>query len=122
MKRLLLIEDDAWLADSYAHILSDAGYEVQTVKDGYEAIRLIESAPPDGIVADVLLEGHTIINLLHELQSYDDTAVVPIILCSGLAHPSMELERLHHYGVRAVLDKATVTPEKLIETVEEALA
>lgn len=121
MKRIVLVEDDKWLADSYSSIMREAGYEVIVAVDGHEAIGLVETTPPDGIVADVLLEGQTIVGLLHELQSYDDTARIPVIVCSALTHPELTVERLHHYGVKAVLDKATLTPEKLLETIQEVL-
>ena len=122
MKRLLLIEDDHWLADSYKKVLAGAYFSVDHARSGDEAMRAIETSQPDVIVADVLLEGHTVLSLLHELQSYDDTAAVPVILCTSLSHPSIELKRLHSYGVHAVLDKATMTPEQLIQTVKEAVA
>lgn len=120
MTRVLLVEDDAWLADSYRHILDGAGFETQCARDGHEAIRLVETFTPDCIVADVLLEGQTVIGLLHELQSYDDTAQTPVVICTALSHPGIQLEQLHQYGVRAVLDKATLTPEQLLQTVREA--
>ncbi|MNT81546.1 hypothetical protein D3C72_2211510 [compost metagenome] len=65
---------------------------------------------------DVLLTGTTAFTLLHELQSYTDTAMVPIVLCTNMA-AELELEELESYGVRRILDKATMQPDDLIAAV-----
>lgn len=120
MKQVLIVEDDRWLADSYRRLLEKAGFSVTSVTGSEEAIRRIETAAPDVILADVLLEGNTVVSLLHELQSYDDTRRIPVVICTSLTHDGLEANRLHGYGVRAVLDKATLTPEQLALTLREA--
>ena len=122
MKRVLMVEDDTWLADSYQRILERAGFAVVCTSMAEEAIRLIEPEAPDVILADVLLEGNTVIGLLHELQSYEDTAPIPVVLCTTLSGDGLNGDRLHMYGVRAVLDKSTLTPEQLVRTLQEAIA
>lgn len=121
MKTILLIEDDHWLADSYARSLTGQGYDVSTVDNAETAMRAVEEHIPDCIVADVMLEGHTVFSLLYELQSYDDTRKIPVVLCSNLGHDALSQTRLHHYGVVTVLDKATVTPDSLDLAIKDAL-
>lgn len=121
MKHILLVEDDHWLADSYRRTLEREGFEVSSVTDASSAMRMVESQPPDCIVADIMLEGHTIFALLHELQSYDDTRRIPVILCSALDHDALSRNRLHEYGVVQVLDKATLTPDSLDLAVKECV-
>lgn len=119
MKRVLLIEDDPWLAESYRRVMTKNGFEVRVVADADVAMRGLEKGQCDVIVADIMLEGHTVFALLHELQSYDDTATIPVILCSSLSSDGLSEEKLHEYGVRRVLDKATLTPEQLVNVVGE---
>ncbi|HMR73253.1 MAG TPA: response regulator [Candidatus Saccharibacteria bacterium] len=118
---VLLVEDDAWLAESYSRVLRKANYSVAVARDGDEAIRQVETKNPDVLLVDVMLEGQTILGLLHELQSYDDTAKLPVVVCSALTGFDMSVERLHYYGVRAILNKATVTPEQLVLTIQEVV-
>lgn len=119
-KYVLLIEDDMWLADSYRDVIASKSYECDVVATAEEAMDIIDTKVPDVIVADIMLGDHTVIGLLHELQSYDDTQKVPVIICSSVAKSAMNLqEQLHEYGVVEILDKATVTPESLAQTVEE---
>ena len=81
--KLLLIEDDRWLADSYMHVLEE--YDIDSAVSGQDAMDLIDVNDYDLIIADVMLERGLVIDLLHELQSYDDTAQLPIVLCTTLA-------------------------------------
>lgn len=114
MNYVLLIEDDQWLADSYQVMLRAQGINVRQVSTGHEAMQLIEKETPAVVVADVLLGDHTSITLFHELQSYEDTRVIPIILCTTLAQTKFSDAQLKSYGIVAVLDKATLTPEQLL--------
>lgn len=121
MKTILLIEDDHWLGDSYGRVLTHGGYTVVRADDAEAAMRAVEESAPDCVIADVMLEGHTVFSLLHELQSYDDTRQIPVIICSNLTHNALSQERLHHYGVVSVLDKATVTPDSLELAVKDVI-
>lgn len=118
-QNLLLIEDDLWLAGSYERILSTY-YKVRTVKQSSEAIAMIDVELPDLIVADVMLDRGLVIDLLHELQSHNDTSIIPVILCSSLAS-SLDASSLVKYGVIKILDKSTVTPQKLKDSIAIAL-
>jgi CheY-like chemotaxis protein len=117
MNYVLLIEDDQWLADSYQVMLRAQGIDVRQVSTGHEAMQLIEKETPAVVVADVLLGDHTSITLFHELQSYEDTRVIPIILCTTLAQTKFSDAQLKSYGIVAVLDKAILTPEQLLMAV-----
>ncbi|MBP7760484.1 response regulator [Candidatus Saccharibacteria bacterium] len=117
--RILLIEDDRWLADSYRDVLDE--YDIDTAINGQDAIDLIDSNDYDLVIADVMLDHGLVIDLLHELQAYDDTALLPIVLCTTLAQ-RIQLEDVQSYGVVAVLDKTTLTPKLLREAVEHNIA
>ena len=118
MIKILLIEDDRWLADSYMHVLEE--YEVDTAIDGHTAMDLIDVNEYELIIADVMLERGLVFDLLHELQSYTDTAKIPILLCTSLAQ-RIKLDDVKQYGVVGVLDKSTMTPKILQESVEHAV-
>ncbi len=114
---ILLIEDDQWLADSYLATMSAQGLSVRQVSTGREAMQLIEERPPAVIVADVLLGDHTSFSLFHELQSYEDTRQIPVILCTTLGQTKFKNSELKAYGVQEVFDKATLTPDQLLVAV-----
>jgi DNA-binding response OmpR family regulator len=121
MKRLniLLIEDDQWLADSYAAMLSAAGFKTQTVTSAHVAMKLIDKQMPALIVADVMLGDHNTFTLFHELQSYEDTASIPVILCTGVDTQQLSSSDMKSYGIVQVFSKATLTPDQLVMAVQE---
>lgn len=118
---ILLIEDDQWLADSMLMALRSRGHEVTQLSTAHEAMAWINKNSPSLIVADVLLGDHNTFTLFHELQSYPDTAAVPIIICTSLDVHQLAYADMKSYGVVEVLDKATLTPERLLLAVESQL-
>lgn len=117
---VLIIEDDEWLAASYARCLNAADYRTATTTSAVSAIDVIDNDTPQIILLDVLLNTITGFALLHELQSHVDLARIPIVLITNLAD-EIQLHSLDAYGVRQVLDKAVVTPRALVSAVRSVL-
>jgi len=117
---VLVIEDDKWLAEQYKRLLDKAGYKTIISPSADKAIRLIDDNLPEIIVLDILLTGSTAFALLHELQSYDDTCKIPIIICSSLVN-DLNLGTLKDYGVKKVLDKTTMAPNDLVAAIKGVL-
>lgn len=118
--QVLLVEDDPWLAELEADVLTQAGYQVTHSPHAPSAIAKIDQQQPDIIILDVLLTGSTAFALLHELQSYGDTKKVPIILCTNMAE-SLKLEDLKMYGVRRIVDKTTMQLDDLPAAIRSVL-
>jgi len=118
--QVLLVEDDPWLAELEAGVLTQAGYEVTLSPHAPSAIAKIDERQPDVIILDVLLTGSTAFALLHELQSYGDTKNVPVILCTNMAE-NLKLEDLKMYGVRRIIDKSTMQPDDLRAAIRSVL-
>lgn len=118
--RVLLVEDDPWLAELEADVLTQAGYDVIHAPHAPSAIAKIDEHQPDIIILDVLLTGSTAFALLHELQSYGDTKQVPVILCTNMAD-SLKLEDLTTYGVQRIIDKTTMHPDDLVAAIRSVL-
>lgn len=117
---VLIVEDDAWLAEQQARVLEKAGFSATISPHAIAAIKLIDKVHPDVIVLDVLLTGSTAFALMHELQSYGDTSSIPIIICTNLAS-ELSLENLTPYGVRRILDKTTMMPDDVVTAVRSVL-
>lgn len=118
MSRVLLVEDDQWVADCYRLWLSADGHSVRHSRDAQDAIDKIDENPPEVIVLDLLLPFSNGIQLLQTLHSHADLANIPIILCSS-ALPE-HLPDLTPYGVKHVLDKAQLVPATMRQAVLKA--
>lgn len=113
---IVLVEDDGLLARHFQRVLIAAGYDVYTTQHAPGAIDLIDDKQPEAIVLDMLLSGSTAMNLLHELQSHEDLAMIPVVVATNLATEGLS-EQLEPYGVQRILDKSTMEPDDLAAAV-----
>lgn len=112
MKNILLIDDDALFSDLIRRTLTN-DFNVVVANDVYQAMTQIDQQVPDLIVLDVLMPANNGLNLLNELMSFQDTAAVPIIICSSVAG-DLNQEALALAGVVKVLDKTTMQPTDVL--------
>ena len=117
--RVVVVEDDEWLAAHYLRILRRSGYEAYHSLHAAEAINVIDKVMPCAIVLDVLLAGTTALALMHELKSHTDLANIPIILATNLAD-QISIDDVVSYGVCQIIDKATMHPDDIINAVRRA--
>lgn len=118
--RVVVVEDDAWLAEHYLRVLRRGGYETYHAPNALDAIDIIDDTRPQAILLDVLLTGTTALALLHELRSHSDLADIPVVLATNLAD-QIELDDVESYGVRRILDKATMHPEDIVAAIRGVL-
>jgi two-component system OmpR family response regulator len=118
--RILVVEDDVWLAEQHIRVLEKAGYSVTVSPHTIAAIEAIDDIHPSVIILDVLLPGTTAFTLLHEVQSHSDIASIPVILCTNLAS-DLKLDDLRPYGVKRLLDKTTMEPSDIVSAVRSVL-
>lgn len=120
MARVLLIDDDIWLADLLASRLKNENFEVQVSANALEAIRAIDEFQPNVVVLDVFMPGPNGFVLLHELQSHADLKNIPIVVCTS-SSDDLKLEMLAPYGVRALIDKTSMSPDAVSVAVRKVL-
>lgn len=115
MSKVLVIESDKWLGDHYQRSLEKHGYEVLRTPNGHEAVDIIDDHMPVAIVMGLLLDGPTGLALLHELQSYVDTAAIPVVICTALS--DITLDDLEPYGVQRLINTMTMQPNDVVAAV-----
>lgn len=118
-QKVVIIESDQWLGDHYQQTLERQGFAVERASHAHSAIDVIDTIIPDAIVLNLTLSGTSGIALLHELQTYVDTTVIPVVVCSNL--PDLAGETLRPYGVHRVLDSRSMVPGDLVAAVRSAL-
>jgi DNA-binding response OmpR family regulator len=117
---VLIIDDDGWLAEQHVRQLAHAGFRPHHVRNALEGIEAIDLYKPDVIILDIFMPGPNGIVLLHEIRSHSDLANIPVIVCSNSAS-DIPHGNLTKYGVRTVLDKATMHPEDVSAAVRKVL-
>lgn len=120
--KVLIIEDDKWLSDTYVKILQENGWQTETAVDAASAIDLIDDSKPDVLLLDFILPLANAPALLNELQSHTDLADLPVVLCTTLDMKDFDASSLKSYGVRAVLNKTDIRPSEIVEALTRATA
>ena len=83
---ILIIEDEEILRFTFKSFLSKEGCEVVTAEDYNSALEIISGTDLDLIIADIILKGHTGLDILKEVRARDMQC--PVIMITG--RPSIE--------------------------------
>ena len=86
-KQILVVDDEERIRQSLNGVLKDEGYEVEEAKDGVQALKQIESDPPDVVLLDIWMPGMDGIETLERIKT--QTSNLPVIMISG--HANIEL-------------------------------
>lgn len=119
-KHVLVIEDDQWFLSLLKKTLEREKFIVATASNTIEAMAAINEKVPDVIILDFFMPGPNALVLLHELQSYSDTAKVPVVLCTNNAS-DVPKDSISSYGVAAILDKTTMHPDDVAAALRRVL-
>lgn len=84
---ILVVDDDADTAAALQLLLSVVGFEVGTARSAQEALRSIGQRRPDLIITDCEMPQMSGLALCRELRERDQTADIPIVVCSGRELP-----------------------------------
>jgi two-component system response regulator BaeR len=77
-KRILIVEDEAKIAKLLEDYLVDAGYSVDVLCDGTNAVEQILYDNPDCVVLDIMLPGKDGLTICRELRRNSDIPIVMI--------------------------------------------
>ncbi|MEZ4415637.1 MAG: response regulator transcription factor [Gemmatimonadota bacterium] len=118
-RRILVVEDEADIAALVAYQLTRAGFQVQTVSSGTDALKAVERQVPHLIVLDIMLTGLSGLEVLERLRSDPATHDVPVLLLTALREPSDRIRGLE-LGADDYLTKP-FSPKELVLRVEAVL-
>ena len=116
MPSVLLVEDDPDLAELLAELFVQVGWEVQSERNGHDALRALRSSRPDVIVTDAMMPQMGGRELLERLRRNPDLADIPVVLMSGADAMLEGAPTANQVTLRKPFD-----PEMLIEMVRKLL-
>lgn len=92
MPRILVIDDDAAIAELVAINLEMAGYEVTHAEDGIKGQALAIQLLPDLIVLDLMLPRVDGFTVCQRLRRDDRTADIPVLMLTALSQTQDKVE------------------------------
>src|SRR3989338_633617 len=119
-KKIVWVEDDQFLNDIIARKFSATKCLFFHASEGEEALKIINREMPDIVMLDIILSGMDGFEILRRIKSDPKTKYIPVILLSNLGQTS-DIEKGKSLGATRFLIKATVTPNDIIEQIEEVI-
>jgi DNA-binding response OmpR family regulator len=116
-KRVLLVEDDAFVSKAYAHFISRSGYQVDVAMNVIEARKKIASHIPNIILLDVIMPGINGFEYLEELKRGPKSRNIPVIMISNLCQESA-ISRCRKLGAADYLIKSNFFMRDVIERID----
>lgn len=116
-KKILLVEDETFIADLYAHQLSKANYEVKIANDGTTGLKLLSSEPFDLLLLDIMLPGINGLEILRQWRTKNPQNNMPVILLTNLGQDAVIKEGFT-LGAQGYLIKASYTPEQIVAEIK----
>lgn len=117
MKKILIAEDDKFLANAYRVKLERENYDVRVVFDGNEIFNVLPDFLPDLIVLDLIMpvkDGFTTLKELKEDGSYKD---IPVLVASNLGQ-SEDIVKATKLGATDYITKTDLSMKDFAQKVK----
>ena len=125
-KRILVIEDDPFLADIYETKLKQSGYEAEFATTGEDGLSLLAEKKYDVLLLDIVLPKIDGWEVLVKIKSDRETGANPnlnnlkIIILSNLGQKE-EIKKGLDLGADGFMIKAHFTPSQVVEEIKQTL-
>jgi len=116
---VLVIDDEPEVLREVAAVMEGAGYTCRCCTTEEGAVSLARSTPPDLIISDINLNGHSGLSLCERIKEDPGLQSVPVMVLSGAQIPDI-IRRSHAAGGTYYLRKP-FDPEVLLELADKAL-
>lgn len=113
-RHVLLIEDEANIAEAIRFVLMRDGWRVTTHGDGHDAMARVREARPDLVILDVMLPGQSGFDILAALRADPATADLPVLMLTAKGQ-ARDREAAARAGASRFMTKPFSNAEMLAE-------
>jgi len=116
-KKILIVEDEAPLLDSYAELVETAGYIPMKALDGYQALDLLANNLDqiDLVLLDLMMPGVDGLEVLKTVKSNEDKyGKMPIVILTNMTSESVVKEAFN-MGATSYLVKTDLDYDGLVK-------
>jgi DNA-binding response OmpR family regulator len=120
--KVLIVEDDKFLAELISTKLDKEGYDIILATDGEQGLKKTLEEKPAIILLDIMLPGMDGFEVLENLKRNSDPAVkaTPVIILSNFGQEE-KVERGLSLGAVDYLVKANFTTGEIVEKIKQVL-
>jgi CheY-like chemotaxis protein len=120
-KKILVVEDEEMLLDSYSEILEASGNEVLRANDGYKALELLETEKDNLslVVLDLMMPGLDGLEVLRiKTETPEKYGKAPVLVLTNMASEKA-IKEAFDIGATSYLIKTEMDSESLTKEVEK---
>lgn len=122
MKKLLLVDDDAFLRDMYAIKFGESDYDVHIAETAQQALTLIEQSPDfDVILLDMVMPGMTGVELISAIKESFAGMDAKCIVLSNQGQES-DIADAKVAGAVGYIIKAAAIPSDVVKQVAQLIS
>ncbi len=119
-KKILFIEDDAFLAQIYTKAIEDASFETILAGTGEEGLKMAEREKPSLILLDILLPHMDGFEVLEQLKANPSLNSIPVLVITNMGGRE-DVERANSLGAAGYLIKAHTLPKDAVRKIQSIL-
>ena len=116
MKKILIAEDDKFLANAYRVKLEKSGFELRLASDGEEVLDILRDFTPDLILLDLVMPKKDGFTVLAEIRADPKWQQTPVLVASNLGQKE-DLERATKLGATDYIIKSDLSMASLVEKI-----
>lgn len=116
-KKILLVEDDDALANTYVTRLQAEGFDIRRVANGEEALAAAREYKPNLVVLDAMMPKVSGFDVLDILRNTPETANVKIVMLTALSQDS-DKQRAQGLGVDDYMVKSQVVMSDVVDRIK----
>ena len=80
---MLVVDDALTVRNSLQELLTDAGFDTGTAKDGMEAVSMLDTLKPDIVLTDLEMPNMNGIELTSYIRNKEETKNLPVIMITS---------------------------------------
>jgi len=120
VSKILVIDDDALVRNTIAHILGREGYELVFASDGRQGLQLFKSEHPELIITDIIMPEKEGLEVIREIREMCSDSKIIAISGGGRLGNSDFLAMAAKFGACEIIVKP-FDPSELTESVSRCL-
>lgn len=120
MKKILVAEDDVFLANAYRVKLTKAGFEIKMTTDGVEALKAVAEFQPDLLLLDLVMPNKDGFAVLAAIKTDETWKNLPVIVASNLGQQE-DIDRALKLGANGYIIKSNESLEDIITKIKQTM-
>lgn len=121
--KILVVDDEEDVRNYLKTALEDAGFQVITANDGFEALELTKQELPDLVSLDLVMPKHSGVKFHYDIKKDKELSTIPVLIVTGHARDDLgkaDFDTLTIQGPGVYLEKP-VSPNKYVSTICDML-